>query len=60
VNRLEVRVGNTAINTLSGRSPTDYGPLTAKYGERFQAQNMDNLKPLPSGILRPPALTGAP
>lgn len=58
VNRLEVRVGNTAINTLSGRPSTDYGPLTAKYSERFQAQNMDNLKPLPSGILRAPTLTG--
>lgn len=60
VNRLEVRVGNTAINTLSGRPPTEYGLLNAKYGERFQAQNMDNLKPLPSGILRPPVLTGRP
>lgn len=60
VNRLEIRVGNTAINLLSGRPPVNYAALNAKYGERFQAQNMDNLKPLPSGILQPPALLAAP
>jgi hypothetical protein len=56
-NRIEVRVSNTAVNALAGHPATNYGPLTAKYGERFQPQNMDSLVPLPSGILRTPALT---
>lgn len=55
-NRLEIRVGNTAINTLSGRPPADYHALNARFGERFTPQNMTNLQPLPSGILREPVL----
>lgn len=59
-NRLEIRVSNTAINALSGRPKADYSALTAKYGERFQAQGMDNLQPLSSGLLTAPALVTEP
>ena len=52
-NALEIRVSNTAINELAGRPPTDYSALTAKFGERFSAQGMKDLKPLPSGLLHP-------
>jgi len=50
-NRIELRVGNLAINTLAGRLPADYRLLNARYGERFTPQDMENLQPLPSGVL---------
>jgi hypothetical protein len=52
-NRIEVRVYNTAINLLAGQPPRDYTALRAKYGRRFDPQDMDNLKPIPSGLLGP-------
>lgn len=50
-NELEVRVGNLAINTLAGRTPLDYRLLNLRYGERFQPQDMENLQPLPAGLI---------
>ncbi|MGH9604297.1 MAG: glycosyl hydrolase [Terracidiphilus sp.] len=50
-NILEVRVANTAINERSGASLPDYPLLWARYGRRFEPQDMNNLEPLPSGIL---------
>lgn len=52
-NTLELRIYNTAINELAGQPPRDYTALKAKYGDRFQMQDMDNLQPLPSGIRGP-------
>jgi len=52
-NSIEIRVYNTAINELAGQPPRDYGALKAKYGDRFQMQDMDNLQPVPSGIFGP-------
>jgi hypothetical protein len=52
-NRIEVRVYNTAINLLAGQPPRDYTALRAKYGRRFDPQDMDNLKPIPSGLFGP-------
>lgn len=52
-NTVEVRVYNTAINALAGQPPRDYTALKAKYGDRFQMQDMDHLEPLPSGIFGP-------
>jgi hypothetical protein len=49
-NTLELRVFNTAINELAGQPPRDYTALKAKYGDRFQMQDMDHLQPVPSGI----------
>ncbi len=59
-NHIEIRVSNTAINELAGRPKPDYSALKAKYGERFTAQGMDNLQPLPSGLLSAPALVTEP
>ncbi|OYW79570.1 MAG: hypothetical protein B7Z26_07850 [Asticcacaulis sp. 32-58-5] len=59
-NRIDIRVANTAINVLSGQPPTDYSALNAKYGERFTPQNMNNLQPLPSGLMQAPVLETAP
>jgi hypothetical protein len=50
-NELKVQVANTAINRLAGESQPDYRLLWARYGRRFVPQDMDNLRPLPSGLL---------
>ncbi len=58
-NRIEVRVFNTAINLLAGQPPRDYSALYAKYGERFEPQDMENLRPVASGMLGPVKLIEA-
>lgn len=50
-NKIEIRVYNTALNAWSALPPHDYKPLIAKYGDRFQMQDLDKVEPLPSGIL---------
>ncbi len=52
-NELRVVVGNTAINGLAGQSLPDYRLLSNRYGLRFVPQGMENLRPLPSGLLGP-------
>ncbi len=52
-NTLELRVFNTAINELAGQPPRDYTALKAKYGDRFQMQDVNDLQPVPSGIRGP-------
>ena len=52
-NSLRVMVANLAINGLAKGPPANYQELTARFGERFQAQDMANLQPLPSGLLGP-------
>ncbi len=50
-NSVEVHVYNTLLNAWSGAPPHNYKPLAAKYGDRFQMQDLDRVRPLPSGIL---------
>jgi hypothetical protein len=50
-NELRMVVGNTAINELAGTSLPNYRLLYARYGMLFQPQGMQDLQPLPSGIL---------
>jgi hypothetical protein len=50
-NALELRVANTAINLLSGEGLPNYELLWARYGRRFEPQDMDHLQPAPSGII---------
>jgi alpha-L-rhamnosidase len=52
-NTLRVVVGNLAINKLAGSALPDYRLLNSRYGERFKPQDMENLQPLPSGLLGP-------
>ena len=52
-NQIEVHVYNTAINLLAGQPPRDYTELRAKYGRRFDPQDMDHLQPIPSGLFGP-------
>jgi alpha-L-rhamnosidase len=50
-NHIVIRVYNTAINAWAGLPPHDYQPLIAKYGDRFQMQDLDQVKPVPSGLV---------
>ena len=59
VNRIEIRVYNTALNAWSALPPHDYKPLIAKYGDRFQMQDLNLVAPVSSGILGPIHLVSA-
>jgi len=50
-NRLQITVGNLAINEMAGQAMPDYRLLNLRYGERFVPQDMQGLRPLPSGIV---------
>jgi len=50
-NHIEIHVYNTALNAWSALPPRDYKPLIEKYGDRFQMQDFDKVRPIPSGIL---------
>lgn len=52
-NALRIVVANLAINALAAQPPPDYRALIAKYGNRFQDQDMKAVQPLPAGILGP-------
>jgi alpha-L-rhamnosidase len=52
-NSFRIVVGNLAINSMAGKSLPDYRLLNLRYGKRFAPQDMDNLQPLPSGLLGP-------
>lgn len=56
VNELRIVVGNTAINGMAGQPLPDYRLLWAKDGKLFEPQDMQDLLPLPSGILGPVTL----
>jgi len=57
-NELRIEVGNTAINEMAGQALPDYRLLWDRYGTLFAPQGMDDLEPLPSGILGPVRLVG--
>jgi hypothetical protein len=56
-NHIRIVVANLAINALAGQKLPGYKELIAKYGDRFQPQDLDDLKPLPAGLLGPVKLT---
>ena len=58
-NKLRIVVGNTAVNHVAGRGLADYRLLNLRFGERFQAQDMDKVRPEPSGLLGPVRLVPA-
>ena len=59
-NTVAIRVGNTAMNHMAGRPLPDYRLLNLRYGERFQAQGMELIRPLPSGLVGPVSLDVTP
>ena len=50
-NKVRIMVANTAINYMAGHALPDYRLLNLRYGERFQPQDMDQVQPVPSGLL---------
>jgi hypothetical protein len=52
-NQIRVVVANLAINEMARGPLPDYRLLKSRYGDRFQAQDLENLQPLPSGLLGP-------
>jgi len=50
-NEIRIIVGNTALNYMAGHRLPDYKLLNLRYGERFQAQDMDKVRPIQSGLL---------
>lgn len=56
-NQIRVVVGNLALNAMAGKPLPDYTALIAKFGDRFQPQDMNEVKPEPAGLLGPITLT---
>ena len=52
-NSFRIVVGNLAINSMAGQPLPDYRLLYDRYGKRFEAQDMNNLQQLLSGLLGP-------
>jgi len=52
-NQIDIVVGNLALNEMAGQSLPNYRLLNGRYGERFQAQDMDQVQPMPSGLTGP-------
>jgi hypothetical protein len=52
-NTFRIVVGNLALNYMAGRRLPDYRLLNLRYGERFQAQDMDKVQPITAGLLGP-------
>jgi hypothetical protein len=52
-NTLRIVVANLALNALAAQPLPDYRALIAKYGDRFQDQDMRSVQPQPAGILGP-------
>jgi hypothetical protein len=58
-NSFKIVVANLALNYMAGRRLPDYHLLNFRYGERFQAQDMDKVQPIQSGLLGPVRLLAA-
>jgi hypothetical protein len=52
-NQIRIVVANLALNYMAGRRLPDYRLLNLRYGERFQAQDMDKVQPIPAGLFGP-------
>ncbi len=52
-NSIKIVVANLALNEMAGKPLPDYRALNAQYGERFQAQDMNQVKPIAAGLMGP-------
>jgi len=59
VNHIEIDVYNTALNAWSALPPHNYAPLIAKYGDKFQMQDLNLVAPVSSGLFGPIHLVSA-
>ncbi len=55
-NDIRLVVGNTAMNELAGQATPSYRLLRDRFGVEFNPQDMQELDPLPSGLLGPVTL----
>ena len=60
-NKIRVEAANLAVNYMASiQLPNyDYEGVTRQFGNRFQPQNLDLIKPLPAGLLGPVSLIPA-
>ena len=56
-NTIRIEVANLAINAMANRALPDYRLLNLRYGTRFEPQDMDHVRAMPSGLLGPITLT---
>jgi hypothetical protein len=52
-NTIRVEVANLAINAMASKALPDYRLLNLRYGTRFEAQDMDQVRAMPAGLLGP-------
>jgi hypothetical protein len=55
-NEIRIEVANLAVNYMAdfkNHPLPNYRDLNARFGDRFQPQNMDQIRPVPSGLLGP-------
>jgi hypothetical protein len=52
-NRIRIEVANLALNQMAGRPRPDYTALNARYGKRFDMQDMHLVQPIPAGLIGP-------
>ncbi len=52
-NTIRIEVANLAINAMASRALPDYRLLNLRYGLRFEPQDMDHVRTMPSGLLGP-------
>ncbi len=52
-NVIRVEVANLALNHMAGHPLPDYKALIAKYGDRFQVQDLNQVQPIIAGLLGP-------
>ena len=52
-NEVRVEVGNLAINHLAGTELPSHRLLHLRYGQRFDPQDMDKVRPVTAGLLGP-------
>ncbi|HEX3878056.1 MAG TPA: glycosyl hydrolase [Bryobacteraceae bacterium] len=57
-NKVRIVVANLALNEMAKGPLPDYKALNAKYGERFQPQDMQDVQAVPAGLLGPVRIYG--
>jgi len=50
-NQFRIAVPNLAVNNMAGHPLPDYRDLKKRYGDRFQPQDMDQIKPVTAGLV---------
>jgi hypothetical protein len=58
-NQLRIEVANLAVNYMAGHREQDLTELRRVYGNRFDPQDMNLIRPMPSGLLGPVRLVSS-